>query len=338
MAVTLADVARAAGVTNSIVSRVLNDDPTLRIRPETRDRIMHQVRELDYAPNAAARSLRMSRTGAIGLILPDVTNPIYAEILRGAESRAQQTDHVVLLGSADDLVATDQLYRELVSSGRIDGVLLQRTNNIRDAELESLVRRSGRVPTVLVNSRLATVPGSVTLDDAAGAATAVQHLVAAGHRRIAHLGGPPIVDSAQRRRRGFLDAMDQAGLDVAPHRMAMAGYSVDTGYHGMVTLLATTDRPTAVFVANLTAATGALQACRESGVRVPDDLSVIALHEAWFAAHTDPPLTTVAMPLRQLGEAAVPAVLDRIDGAEPTDTVVDTPAPRIVARRSTAPL
>lgn len=337
MGVTLADVARAAGVTTSIVSRVLNDDPTLRIRPETRARIMGKVRELDYAPNAAARSLRTARAGAIGLVVPDVTNPIYAEILHGAEERARRADHAILLGSAEDLVATGRLYTDLVRSGRIDGVLLQRMNDVDDATLRGLLEGSRQLPTVLMNSRLPDVPGSVILDDAAGARTATEHLLAAGHRRIAHLGGPAVVDSAQRRREGYLEAMAAAGVDPPEGGVVMAGYTVDTGYRAMVRLLAQAERPTAVMVANLTAATGALRAAREAGVRVPEDVSVIAIHEAWFAAHTNPPLTTIRMPLRELGAGAVQALLDRLEGGDPVDVVVTDPSPQVVVRESTAP-
>lgn len=337
MAVTLADVARASGVTTSIVSRVLNGDPTLRVRPETRQRVLAKVRELDYSPNVAARSLRTARTGAIGLIVPDVTNPIYAEILHGAEARARTDDHAILLGSADDLGSTGRLYTDLVRGGRIDGVLLQRMNDVDDETLRHLVMGSDDVPTVLMNSRLDGLPGSVILDDAAGARTATEHLLAAGHRRIAHIGGPAIVDSAQRRRDGFIEAMVDTGNEPPPAHVVMAGYTVETGHRAMVRLLALKERPTGIVVANLTAATGALRAAKEAGVRVPHDVSVVAIHEAWFAAHTDPPLTTIRMPLRELGDSAVRAVLNRLDGGGPADEVVDQPPPRVIVRASTAP-
>lgn len=333
---SLVEVARRANVAPSVVSRLLNNDPTLRIRRETQERIERAVKELGYTPNHAGRALRSARNGALGLIVPDVTNPLYGEILRGAEDRARDDGYLVLLGNATDLSHHEGPYKRMVAEGRIDGVLLQRNNVIDDATLLRLT--DTRVPTVLINSHVEGVPGSVILDDEAGARVATAHLIALGHERIGHLSGPAVTDTAMRRRHGFELALSSAGLRYRPEWIIEAGYDAAGGYAAMQCLLAHEPRPTAVFVATIAAALGALIAAREAGVRIPRDLSVVAFHEAWIARHTWPPLTTVQLPLYKLGWQATTTLLMCLNGAKPADVVVHDPRPLLIQRSSTAPI
>ncbi len=331
---SLVEVAKRAGVAPSIVSRLLNNDPTLRIRFETRERIVRTVEDLAYTPNHAGRTLRSTRNGALGMIVPDVTNPLYGEILRGAEDRAGEDGYLVLLGNANDLGQHEGPYKRLVAEGRIDGVLLQRNNVIDDATLLRLT--DTRVPTILINSRVASAHGSVILDDEEGARVATEHLIALGHEKIGHLGGPIVTDTARRRLQGFAQTLASAELPVRPEWVIEAGYEETGGYTAMRQLLTQPSRPTAVFVYTVAAALGALIATRDAGVAVPDDLSIVAFHDAWIAKHTWPPLTTVQLPLFELGRGAVTMLLACIDGAAPAHVVVRDPAPVLIARGSTA--
>lgn len=332
---TIVDVARTAGVVPSVVSRLLNNDPTLRIRPETEARIREAVRELGYRPNYAGRALRMARAGAIGLIVPNVTNPIYAEVLRGVQRRATEAGYFVLIGDADELGERESTYKRLVGEARIDGVLLMRNDVIDDGSLSRLL--DGTVPAVLVNSKVDGHRGSVIVHDAAGVSTALRHLIELGHTRIAHLAGLPTVDWARRRRQSFQTILREAGVGVRGDWILEAGREEARGYQQTRSLLSHRDRPTAIFTATINPAIGALAAARDLGVAVPRDLSIITFHDATMARHTGPPLTAVRMPLFELGATATEVLIDRIAGAEPVDIVIEEPAPVLLQRGSCGP-
>jgi LacI family transcriptional regulator len=332
---TIVDVAKLANVTPSVVSRVLNEDPTLRIKAETRTRIERAVEMLGYQPNHAGRALRRSRSDVVGVLLPDITNPIYSGILVGIEQCARDSDYVVMLGNADEFSRRPQTYNRLLGGGRLDGMLIQRPNDLDDTRLSRLLDPG--MPTVLLNTTLPGTPGSVIFDDWRAAAAATEHLIALGHTSIAHLAGPPAVDSARRRREGFEQAMEAAGLPIGPSAIVHAGYGSDGGREALRDLLRAAPEVTAVVVASVVAAIGALGAAREAGVRVPEELSIVALHDVWMASYTAPPLTTVRMPLRELGETAMRMLLERIADAPPRDEVIRHPAPQVVERGSAAP-
>jgi LacI family transcriptional regulator len=331
--VSINDVARQAGVTPAVVSRVLNRDPKLQIRAETRDRVLAAARTLDYTPSHAARALRHSRSNALGLAVHDMANPLYGEIILGAQKAAADAGHVLLLADIDGLARGDEPFRRAVHGGAIDGLLLQRAGTPSDRQI--IRTASARIPTVLLNDRSASL-ASVALDDVAGARVATQHLLDLGHRRIGHLkiGG---TQRSGRRVRGWREALAKAGAPVNADWLVDGGHTVDSGHLGMRELLDRPDRPTAVVVGNVLAAIGALTAARDAGVAVPRELSVVAFHDVLYAAHLVPPLTTVAMPLRELGAAAVALLLERLDGGEPRHVVVRHPLPVLIERGSTAP-
>lgn len=331
---SLTDVARRASVAPSVVSRLLNGDETLRIRPDTRARVLAAVAELGYVANSSARSLRMARTGAIGLVVPDVTSPIYAEVLNGAEEEARRAGYVLLLGNIDGLAAHEDQYRRLTASGRVDGLLLQRGATMSDETLRGFMDTP--LPVVLMNSRLEGRIGSVTLNDALGIDVAVDHLVSLGHTRIAHLGGAPSVVTAKARRAAFEQALKTRGLVVDPELVVMTGYQADAGAAGMARLWTARPRPTAVCVASTRPALAALTYLWSEGIRVPDEISVIALHDTWSAAYACPPLTTVKMPLLELGQESARLLIDLLRGGTTEDRVIQTPEPILQIRASTA--
>lgn len=330
--VSITDVARAAEVTVGVVSRVLNADPTLQVRPETRERVLAAARSLDYTPSHAARAMRDGRSYAIGLAVHDISNPVYGGIIMGAQKAAARAGYVLLLADVEALAEGDSTFRRAIHGGAIDGLLLLRAGDSADRRV--LREAANRIPTVLVNDR-STTYASVALDDVAGARLATQHLVDLGHRKIGHLrlGGTA---RSGARLRGWRDALHRAGITENPRWVVDAGHQMETGYHAMRQLLALDELPTAVFVANVLAGIGAMSAARDAGLSVPDDLSVIAYHDVPYAAHLVPSLTTVAMPLNELGASGIALLLERLAGAEPRHVVLRDPVPSLVLRGSTA--
>jgi LacI family transcriptional regulator len=326
----LIDVAEAAGVTVSTVSRVLNGDPTVSARPETRERIAEAARRLSYIPNALARGLRQSRTMTIGLVLPDVAYAVNAEIIRGAERSAAAEGYVVLIADAAEFGPTGTAYERLVMEGRVDGLLVASSIG-GESELGSLL------PVVHLNRRGGRSGVSVSLDDERGVGLTVDHLVALGHSRIGHIAGPPEIDTARRRRAGFMARMGEHGLATPPRYVARTTLNEAGGFDAMRRLLATRARPTAVVASSFASAVGAMSAIVGAGLRVPDDVSVVGFHDAPIGAYLNPGLTTVRMPLAEMAEAAVGTLRRLMDGSEADDIVVASPPPELVVRGSTAP-
>ena len=325
--VRLKDVAAAAGVDTSVVSRILSGAGSLSVRPETRRRVLETAARLGYRPNHAARALKTARTMAIGMIVPELDNVAYATIARGADEQASRAGYALLVatGAVRDRLATLE--------GRIDGLLV----GIATSETLHVGDIGGNLPTVLVNRSEALGIPSVTVDDEHGAAQAVSHLIALGHRRIGHVAGPQNSDTGRRRLRGYRTELERAGIRVLPEWIAEAAYDESGGQIAAGRLLSVAPpRPTALFVANIRAAIGAIAAARQLGLRVPADLSVIGFHDAPVAAYGDPPLSTVRMPLREMGVQAVDSLLQLLDGNVVEDVRVGA-APEIVIRGSTAP-
>lgn len=332
---TLADVAARAGVSISAVSRVLRDAPGARVGADTRRRIHAVAAELGYRPNAAARALKSARTGVVALIVPDLTNALFTELMRGVEERAAECGYSVLLARAEGMDRPRETLDRLFGEGRIDGVIIQVGDAIDLDELRAVV--DGTLPAVLVNSRRGDAVGSIVLDDEAASATAVHHLVELGHRRIGFAGGLPTNDAARRREAGFRSAMSAARLPVDERWVSALGYEPRQGRAAIAALVGGPPRPTAVVVANVNAALGALLEARTRGIRVPEDLSLVAVHDSWPAEITWPPLTCVRMPLRRLGADAVNAILERLAGGPVRHRVTSDPPPVLELRGSTAP-
>jgi LacI family transcriptional regulator len=364
---TLSDVAALAGVSISAVSRVLSDSPATRVRPETRERIHAAARELDYRPNFAGRALKLARSNVIALIVPDLTNAVFTELMHGVQQSALAHDYMVLLGRAEDIqpgggvpgggvsgggvpgggVSGDgasgdhasggdgsggDIIARLIGEGRVDGMLVQLGADADREGVESVLRTGA--PVIFINSIEPGHVGAVALDDEAGARLATEHLIGLGHTRIALAGGTTF--TAQRRERGFMAAMADAGLAVPAEFSTAFGYLPADGRRSLRALMTLKEPPTGLFVANVNAAIGALAEARALGVRIPEDLSVVAMHDAWTAENTWPPLTTVKMPLRELGARAVESLFKRMKGGEVEDIVVDAPPPVLIARESTA--
>ena len=322
------DVATLAKVDASLVSRVINGDPKAGASPDTRQRIIDAVRHLDYRPNVVARGLRMARTWTMGVLVPSVTNPMYADVIAGAEERAHELGYGIVFRTHVE-GAREEIFTRLLQQGRVDGLIVA-SGLLRDAFIRRIA--SGDFgPVVLVNRRVNQVRASVVVDDAAGAALAVRHLLDNGHVDVVGLFGPPAIDTSRRRRAGYSRALRSAGLETVA--VDMPGWDFRNGYDGILRILDAHPNTTAVFVSTMVMAVGAIRGLRERGLSVPDDVSLVALHDSDLAEFLNPPLTTVSLPIHEMGSAAVDLLVELIDGGVPRSIVVDG-APVLIERRS----
>lgn len=329
---TLTDVARRAGVDVSLVSRVLRNDPKGFASQATRARILEAADELGYHPHATARGLRPARTMTLGLLLPSFSNPVYSSIAHGVEQRARQHGYGLVIGThaAGD---PHETITSMLVHGRADALLVA-SGRVRDEALRQLVE-DGPGAVVLVNRQVRGIAASVVLRDAEAAALAVGHLAALGHRSICGVFGPRTLDTMVRRSRGFVRACAVHG--VQPQVIEMPGRDAPAGHAGALRALAGRVQPTALLAGTFPMGVGMLAAVQEVGVAVPDEVSVLALHDNQLADFLTPRLTTVALPTERLGEEAVELALMLIAGEASRRVVVSGP-PELVLRYSTAPV
>ncbi|GAB3841354.1 LacI family DNA-binding transcriptional regulator [Dactylosporangium cerinum] len=323
MVATIYDVARAAGVSPSTVSRSLSV-PDL-VNAETRLRVQQIAAELGYRPNRAARGLITGRTGNIGLIVTDLSNPFFPEVVKGVQGRARESDYSVLLAdTGEDPTVEVGLIRALCK--QVDGIVLC-SSRMTEADLRGV---TGDTLTVLLNRRVSKVP-AVTIDNADGIRQAVAHLQALGHHRVGYVAGPRTSWSNRERLRGLRAATTAAGLElvevgaVAPHfagGVAAADLVLSAGV-------------TAVFAYNDLIALGLLNRFRAKNVSVPGDISVIGVDDIMFSEMVSPSLTTLAQPKEQLGRVGVDLLLQLLQDADPSGAARRTVTSQLVIRSST---
>lgn len=333
---TLSDVALRAGVSISAVSRVLTDAPGARVSPQTRERIKVAATELNYRPNFAGRALKVSRTDVIALVAPDLTNSFLTELMLGVEEETTRLGYMLLLGRSEDLQPGGEMISRLLTEGRVDGMLVQVGDTTSRAQIQELVRVD--LPVILINSIDAGERNGVVLQDEEGARIATQHLIDLGHTRIGFVGGLPRTYTAMRRLAGFRATMRSAGLEVNRSWVTGRGYRPDQGRAALNLIMSQSPPPTALVIANVNAAIGALKEARQLGLDVPADLSIVSIHDAWTAENTWPPLTAVKMPMRELGRAAVAALYNRLHDLPLSGHVVTDRAPLLMLRESTRAL
>ncbi|MHB8460107.1 MAG: LacI family DNA-binding transcriptional regulator [Candidatus Limnocylindrales bacterium] len=338
MGTTMADVAARVGVSTATVSRILSG--ALRARPETRARVFAAVEELGYRPSGVARSLKLQRTRTIGLIITDVENPFFAEIVRAVEDAAVGSDYAVVLCNGADDPEREAAYLEILAERRVDGIIVA-SGGVGERHARWLARAP--LPVVMMNSEL-SVPGVPTIlsDNRAGGRLAAEHLVGLGHRTIGHIGAPAVHGAARPRLAGIRDGLAGARWSVGTLRLAIGDGHVAEGERAMARLLRRSPDLSAVICYNDLTAIGALRALRASGRRVPEDVSVVGFDGLSLAGYVDPPLTTVAQATVAMSQWAVRRLIERIDehaaaptGAEVTE-IVRLPV-RLVVRGSTGP-
>jgi LacI family transcriptional regulator len=331
---TLKGVAAHAGVSVATAARVLQGDPTLSVRPETRARVTAAATELGYRPNRVASGLRTRRTGTIAVVLPDPQNIMWNEMLRAIERTAGERDDVVVVADAHGPTLDPTQLARFVLEGRMDGLLVAFAT-IADEFVAQIAGRG--LPLVPVNSRSTMVDGSVTMDDVTGSRLAVDHLVDLGHRRIAFVTGRMDTDVGRRRERGYREALAAHGLAADPSLIVEGDFTERSGRAAGEALLRRprAERPTAIYSVNLATALGIRAAAADVGVRIPDDVSLVTMDDHPVLEHTAPALTAIRMPMDEMGERGARMLLDVVEGGPLRHETTATP-PRLVVRRSTA--
>jgi LacI family repressor for deo operon, udp, cdd, tsx, nupC, and nupG len=328
------EVAKRAGVSTATVSRVLS-------RPEmvadtTRRKVMRAVETLGYVPNATAKNLRSHRTGKLLVTVPDIANPFFALIFQGIEDAAQREGYAVLVGDTQHDLKREESYASMLKRREADGLIF--LGHRLPKEAARLVQEASPRCAPVVNgcefSPRLGVP-SVHIDNAKAAAEALEHLYRLGHRRIGVITGPLVSPLSKDRLRGVKDSAKkhQAEQDCFVEN---GDFSIESGIVGAERLLGRKDPPTAIFCFNDEMAMGVIEATKRRGLRVPADLSVVGFDDIRFARCTDPPLTTIAQPMRAIGEGTVRLLLEILRGRPDPPESVTLPHTLIV-RSSTAP-
>ena len=331
---TMKDVAERAGVAVSTVSYVLNDSGP--VANDRRVRVLEAVRALGYLPNESARNLKRHSVATVGLVVPDLVNQYFAMIAEGVEQAASEKDVLVVFCTPEATGGGESWNSRLLRSQRLDGLIYL---SGADTRMEPLVELTRVGPVVLVDEKL---PGfnlpSVVSQNRRGAREIAAHLTSLGHKRLAILGGPPELWTAEQRLSGYREAIAAAGLDPDAVPVLTGDYQMASGEQLASEALSGTagDRPTALICANDQMAIGALTHCRRTGLRVPEDVSVVGFDDLPLASLLTPSLTTVRQPARELGMEAVKLLLSLVEGAEP---VSPPPSPvSLQIRESTGPV
>jgi LacI family transcriptional regulator len=332
-AVTLREVARVANVHPSTVSRALNDETRPLVNPETAERVIQVATELGYRPNRIARGLKTSRSHTIGVLIPDITNPLFPPILRGIEDRLDEAGYTSLIVNTDNDPERERIYIDAMRARQVDGFISATARLDRELLLEL-----ADTPLVLVNRSLEdqSVP-AVTVDDGKGIRLAVEHVVGLGHERIGHLAGPQDLSTGHRRHLGFTEAIRVAGLQASAEHIRFADlFTEEEGASACAALLDAAPDLTAIVAANDLLALGCYDTLAARGLLCPDEISIVGFNDMPFVDRLLPPLTSVRIPQREIGKVAAELLLERLGGgsAAVTETLLE---PTLVVRGSTAP-
>jgi len=331
--VTLADVAKAAGVHPGTVSRSLNEQTEKQVNQDTVRRIRKIAKKLGYTPNTVARGLRTRKSMTIGVIVPDLTNPIFPPLVRGIDSYLLPRGYSVVVVNTDNSPTLEKKLFNSLMERQADGLIIATGRNDVDSTADYYERG---IRAVLVNRDVVGVPyPAVIADDAAGIRLGIEHLVSLGHKTIIHLAGPSGFSTSQVRSKAFTDTCKRLGLQ--GRIVKTAGYSVEAGQSAMDKFLDQHPKEaTAVVAGNDLLALGVYHSLRLRGWRCPQDVSVVGFNDMSFANDFQPPMTTIHAPYFEMGVEAARLILNQIDGVEGGPVKVTLPV-SLVVRGSTGP-
>ncbi len=329
---TQADIARMAGVSQTTVSYVLNENTTVSVPEETRQRILAAAKALKYVPDYAARSLRTRKTHTIAAIIPDIANPFYPAFARAVQDIARQHNYDLILYNTDELAEVEQKCLRSVERGRVDGMIIVPFHSSPDDLCRLIDRNMAVVVVGTVDGPYGHILNTVGTDDTAVAMQAVNHLIEKGHRTIAMIVGtygPPHLTRIE----GYRRALQSAG--VVYQQIADGGaFNEVGGYEAMQQILLGAPRPTAVFAANDLMAIGAMQAIKEARLRIPDDIAIVGIDNIPAASLVTPALTTVNPFPERKGQRAAEVLFQILDGTYPATGQHEEIAYQLVVRES----
>ena len=329
MTAKIEDVARQAGVSTATVSRVLSGKPY--VSAKLRGRVLGAVQDLNYRPSRVARSLRVQRSSIIGLIISDIQNPFFTSVVRAVEDVAYSREHSVFLCNSDEDAAKETMYIDLMLAEHVAGIIVSPTASDNPVYRQLV---EARVPVVAIDRRVETVEmDTVVLDNIAAAYQVVSHLVEQGHTRIGAVLGTPGSSTGEERRVGYLRAMQAHGLPVDPALVRIGMPRVSVGCELTHDLLTMADPPTAIFTGNNLLTIGALQAIRELGLGIPDQVALAAFDDVEWTVFLKPALTVVAQPTYEMGRTAAELLLRRIAAPDslPQEVML---SPQLIVRDS----
>jgi LacI family transcriptional regulator, repressor for deo operon, udp, cdd, tsx, nupC, and nupG len=309
--VRIVDVAKKANVSTATVSRVLTKPGA--VKEVTTQRVLQAIEALNYQPNVLARQLRRLETNTILVVVPDITNPFFSNVLRGIKSVAATNGYQVLLGDTGNDVELENSYLNILQQKKADGMILLTAR--MDPQIVEEATKS--FPIVLACEYIegSSIP-TVSIDNISGARKATEYLIELGHKRIGCITGPLNVVLGRDRLKGFYQAMTRKGLDVEPVLVQEGDFTYESGFNLMMKFLALSEWPTAIFAANDEMAMGATKALKSKGVKVPEDISIIGFDDMRFAAIFEPALTTIAQPAFAIGTNASELLIKLINKEE----------------------
>jgi LacI family transcriptional regulator len=328
---TMKQVAEKARVSTTTVSHVINN--TRVVSEDARERVLAVIQELRYIPSAVARSLKNDRTHTLGMMIPNNSNPYFAEIIQGIEDASFKLGYNIILCNSYDDPKKQAAYIRVLMEKRIDGLILVSSGS--DEELTQLLADEG-IPKVLVDREVSGVVADfIEADHEQGGYEATRYLIGLGHKHIACVAGPDILLPSGDRVTGYRRALQEAGLEFNNEYLIHADFTSQGGFNAFQQLLALPQRPTAIFASNDLMAIGGIRAANEAGIKIPEALSVIGYDDIALASFSTPPLTTIAQPKQAIGNLTAQILVNRI---------VDPEAPlrremlksQLVIRQSTA--
>lgn len=331
-AATLSDIGRELGLSAMTVSRALNNSPD--VSEVTRHKVLRHAERVNYRPNRWARSLVTQRSQIVGIIVPDISHSYFSEITRAVQEALEPYGYDLMLCHTYGDVAREQAALNMLLGSRVEGLIVASQRGENDPGIYGQLQRGG-TPFVLLDRFFPALEcPCVRTDDIRVGRIATQFLIDLGHRRIAHIRGPE-VSVGRLRFEGYLEALHSNGLELREEYVAQGSFSYEDGYTAMEQLLQCPDRPTAVFATNDPAGIGAVRACRDAGLHVPRDMSIVGAGTVEGSLFPEPFLTTIDWSRKEMGERAAALLLEAI-GRTPA-TVHTLAPPELLIRKSTAP-
>jgi LacI family transcriptional regulator/LacI family repressor for deo operon, udp, cdd, tsx, nupC, and nupG len=318
---SLNEVAKRAGVSIATVSRVINASP--RVNPETRTKVLQVIKELKYQPNRVAKRLRNKNSSGnlLGVLIPDIQNPFYVEVLRGIEDVAFQHKYVLIMCNFSQDEQKEHRYLDILQSESIDGLIAAPTDEY-DLKVIDLVKKG--LPIVCVDRGLSGVDVDVVLvDNQDGAFLAVDHLAKKGYKRIAFISGMSQIPSSRKRKLGYMEALEVNGLPFNEELVKYGDSKMESGTKLCNELMSLPNPPDAIFTGNNLITLGALEALNARGSKIPDEVAVVGFDDMFWANSLNPPLTAVRQPAYEIGKRAAEQLISRInDSSRPTMSMV----------------
>ena len=324
---TLKDIANATGYSLSTISYVLNGKK--KVKPETYTRIMDAVRELNYHPNQLARGLKMKRTCTIGVIVPDISNEFFPEILKGIDNVAHENHYNIFLCNTNNDSSLEKEAVNMLVSKDVDGIIFIGVANSQILQSDDI-----SVPIVLVDRKIGNAYTSIITDNYRGGYMATEHLIRRGYKNIVLLGGTPTIPNFFDRIRGYMDALGDNGIPYSEENVIVCDCSISGGYKMTKELIKKNLKPDAIFAMGDMIALGVMRGLRDNGISVPEDVALIGFDDISIASHTIPALSTVSQPKFELGRMAAEKLFAQISSKEKAveHIVLD---PELVIRETT---